>query len=503
MGHGASCGRPSEEVDFFGAVQSGDLSRLAAALTARPSLLGRTTLFDRLSALHIAAAHGHLQVVSLALDLCLHPDVVNRHKQTALMLAAMHGKTDCVRRLLDAGANIVMFDSSHGRTCLHYAAYYGHAESLRAILSAAKSAPVSQSWGFARFVNVRDDTGATPLHLAARQGWRRCVHVLLENGAIVSASSGAFGSVLLSLSLSFSRVMSVSQRAKFIAPFEESCDAIGVVFDSPSRARARNCFFFFFFRFPGSTPLHLAARGGNLDCVRQLLSWGADRLQRDSVGRIPYEVAVKRGHVACAALLNPSSAEPLVWPSALKFISELEPDAKALLEAALMEANRERERRILKGTKNALASPSRSDDGAAISEASDAAEVCSICFEQACSIEVRECGHQMCAACTLALCCHTKPNPATQSQPLPTCPFCRGGISRLVMATTKTSPGDDDDDEESNNKLQSPRHRRSRRASNLSSDGGSTSSIMGSIASSIGKMGRRRTDSSEQLDDKP
>jgi hypothetical protein len=80
--------------------------------------------------------------------------------------------------------------------------------------------------------------------------------------------------------------------------------------------------------------------------------------------RIPYEVAVKRGHVACAALLNPSSAEPLVWPSALKFISELEPNAKSLLEAALMEANRERERRILKGTKNALPSPSHPDDGA-------------------------------------------------------------------------------------------------------------------------------------------
>lgn len=96
------------------------------------------------------------------------------------MLAAMHGKTDCVRRLLDAGANvsltdivlviatctcwswrriaewgvpfpcgcvqIVMFDSSHGRTCLHYAAYYGHADCLRTILSAAKSAPVSESW---------------------------------------------------------------------------------------------------------------------------------------------------------------------------------------------------------------------------------------------------------------------------------------------------------------------------------------------------------------------
>jgi hypothetical protein len=77
---------------------------------------------------------------------------------------------------------------------------------------------------------------------------------------------------------------------------------------------------------------------------------------------------VKRGHAACAALLNPSSAEPLVWPSPLKFITELEPDAKALLEAALMEANREREKRILKGAKNSSPSPSRSDDSATISE---------------------------------------------------------------------------------------------------------------------------------------
>lgn len=133
-----------------------------------------------------------------------------------------------------------MFDSSHGRTCLHYAAYYGHADCLRTILSAAKSAPVSESWlafvapsrrrsygglfanlcsavlwrcrGFARFVNVRDDTGATPLHLAARQGWRRCVHVLLENGAIVSASSGAFGSGFLLTPLMLSNDVFLCQK---------------------------------------------------------------------------------------------------------------------------------------------------------------------------------------------------------------------------------------------------------------------------------------------------
>lgn len=72
-------------------------------------------------------------------------------------------------------------------------------------------------------------------------------------------------------------------------------------------------------------------------------------------------VALKHKNEACAALLNPSSAEPLVWPSPLKFISELHQDAKALLKQALMEANREREKTVLKGTSHWVASPSHYD----------------------------------------------------------------------------------------------------------------------------------------------
>lgn len=58
-------------------------------------------------------------------------------------------------------------------------------------------------------------------------------------------------------------------------------------------------------------------------------------------------VAVKHKHDLCAALLNPLAPEPLIWPSPLKFISELNPDAKALLEKALIEANKRREKVIL------------------------------------------------------------------------------------------------------------------------------------------------------------
>ncbi|OAY74526.1 E3 ubiquitin-protein ligase XB3-like [Ananas comosus] len=430
MGQGPSFSRSSDEHAFFGAIQAGDADAVRSALRADPELLRRTTIYDRLSALHIAAANGRVEVLSLILDGSLHPDVVNRHKQTPLMLAAMHGEIDCLRKLLESGANILMFDSLHGRTCLHHAAHYGQSDCLQAILSAARSSPVAGSWGFARFVNVRDDSGATPLHLAARQGRHDCVHILLENGAIVSAPTGTYG-------------------------------------------------------FPGSTPLHLAARGGSLDCVRQLLSWGADRLQRDSAGRIPYEVALKRCHGACAALLNPSSAEPLVWPSPLKFISELDPDAKALLEAALMEANREREKKILKGTRYSLPSPSRSDDGAddSISEASDA-ELCSICFDQICTISILECGHQMCAPCTLALCCHTKPNATTTTAscpPSPACPFCRRAISRLAVVVTVAATNNDEE------KLSSPKPRSSSRVRSFGCEGSSSSSFK---SLSLGKLSR-------------
>lgn len=425
MGQGLSC-RGSHEDGLFRAVQSGDLQITETMVGRDPSLLHQTTVYDRDTPLHIAAANGQIEILSMLLDRSINPDVLNRHKQTPLMLAAMHGKISCVQRLLQAGANILMFDTIHRRTCLHHAAYYGHADCLQSILSVAHSTDVAASWGFARFVNIRDARGATPLHLAARQRRADCVHILLDEGALVCASTGGYGCL-------------------------------------------------------GSTPLHLAARGGSLDCVRELLAWGADRLQRDASGRIPYVVALKRKHGACAALLDPSSAEPLVWPTPLKFISELNQEAKVLLEQALMDANKEREKNILKGTAYSLPSPSHSDvtiyDD--ISEASET-ELCCICFDQVCTIEVQDCGHQMCAHCTLALCCHNKPNPTTAAQSAPVCPFCRSSISHLVVARIRTV------DCELNS---SPRHKKSRWSHNFS-EGSSSFKGLSSVGS-FGKMSGR------------
>ena len=47
--------------------------------------------------------------------------------------------------------------------------------------------------GFARFVNVIDGTGATPLHLAAMSSHPAVVRLLLSNGALVSATTTKTG----------------------------------------------------------------------------------------------------------------------------------------------------------------------------------------------------------------------------------------------------------------------------------------------------------------------
>ncbi|KAG7035410.1 putative E3 ubiquitin-protein ligase XBAT31 [Cucurbita argyrosperma subsp. argyrosperma] len=372
MGQGLSCSA-SHENGLFSAVQCGDLEIVRVLLKNEPSLLHNTTLYDRQSPLHIAAANGQIEILSLLLERFSNPDLLNRHKQTPLMLAAMHGKISCVKKLLEVGANILKFDSLHGRTCLHYAAHYGHFDCLEAILSAAQSSSVSASWGFVRFVNIRDGKGATPLHLAARQRRPECIHILLDNGALVSASTGGYG------------------------------------------------------------------------------------------------------YFSKSTLLNPSSTEPLVWPSPLKFINELHQEAKALLEQALMEANREREKSILKATPDTVVDN--------LSEISDGdTELCTICFEQAPTIEVQSCGHVMCAQCTLSLCCHSKPNPSTACVTPPVCPFCRSNIIRLVVAKTKTM--EEVDDHETNS---SSKQRKGRKGVNLSD--GDSSSLKGlSSMTAFGKM---------------
>lgn len=61
MGQGLSC-RGSHEDGLFRAVQSGDLQITETMVGRDPSLLHQTTVYDRDTPLHIAAANGQIEV---------------------------------------------------------------------------------------------------------------------------------------------------------------------------------------------------------------------------------------------------------------------------------------------------------------------------------------------------------------------------------------------------------------------------------------------------------
>lgn len=129
-------------------------------------------------------------------------------------------------------------------------------------------------------------------------------------------------------------------------------------------------------------------------------------------------------------------------------------------------------------------------------------ELCCICFEHLCTIEVQDCGHQMCAQCTLALCCHNKPGPSTSDPTPPVCPFCRSTIARLAVVSIETH--DDIDQDVADISFSKPS--KLRKSRNLNE--GSSSSFKGlSNVNSFGKMGSHSSGKivteNEWDDDKP
>ena len=118
--------------------------------------------------------------------LAARPKVNSRNAQgeTALMLAAIGGRLEIVRMLLDGGAE----PNQPGWTPLIYAAVNNHVEVARLLL--ARNAQV----------DATAENGMTALMMAAREGQLQMVLLLLEHGADVNYTS-PFGANALSVAL--------------------------------------------------------------------------------------------------------------------------------------------------------------------------------------------------------------------------------------------------------------------------------------------------------------
>ncbi|XP_059204718.1 caskin-2-like isoform X3 [Centropristis striata] len=217
-----------KEQDLLQAVKSGDLlstQKLLSKLKVnRNKLLGSTKRLnvnyqdsDGFSALHHAALTGTTELLSALLEAQATVDVKDSNGMRPLHYAAWQGKAESVLLLLRAGASVngVSLD---GHIPLHLAAQYGHYtvsemllqhQSNPCLVNKAKKTPLDLACEFGRVQvsqlllssnmvvallegerkEVTDSAFTTPLHLAARNGHKDIIRLLLTAGIDINKTT--------------------------------------------------------------------------------------------------------------------------------------------------------------------------------------------------------------------------------------------------------------------------------------------------------------------------
>jgi ankyrin repeat protein/tetratricopeptide (TPR) repeat protein len=227
-------------------------------------------VISQLTPLHVAAAHGHVEVAKSLLDGGVDCNILSATNETPLHVAARSGQTDMANLLLDHGADSGLV-ADVGSMPLHEAAGAGHARVVALLLD--------------RGVN-RDSLsahGLTPLHAAALNGFVEVVTLLIHRGA---------GSDTLSSSglapLHVAALKSREEVARRLIESGADCNILSSVLE---------------------TPLHIAARLGDVGLVKLLLESGADRDKAAPHGLTALHLAAQKGHLEAAMLLLDQGAD--------------------------------------------------------------------------------------------------------------------------------------------------------------------------------------------------
>ena len=253
---------------------------------------------DRSTALHLASARGHVEVICALLDNGAEAAAVDKHGSTPLHLASSGGHARAVRVLLEHGVDATAEDEQeiippmlavrggHVEVTktfiefteniknwppLHRALFQGNIEVARTLLEQGTDSTevFGENW--------------TPIHAALAGGHTGAIRVLLECGVDMRARDKD-GDTALHL-------------ASFSGPVEIVRVLLGRGLDATDRGD------------DGKTSLHIASEGGHVEIARLLLEHGADVTAQDDDGRTPLHLASMNGHVEFARLLLEHGAD--------------------------------------------------------------------------------------------------------------------------------------------------------------------------------------------------
>lgn len=132
-------------------------------------------------------------------------------------------------------------------------------------------------------INLKDETGQTPLHFAAAGGQAEVAQFLLSKGADVNALNTVNQSVLL------------------YAAYFGNAEITAALIAGGARLNDQDIV--------GRTPLHYAARQRSVDALTLLIDNKADLNARDSIGETPLHFAIRWGYDDVAEMLIDAGAE--------------------------------------------------------------------------------------------------------------------------------------------------------------------------------------------------
>ncbi|GFO29474.1 ankyrin-1 [Plakobranchus ocellatus] len=187
--------------------------------------------------LHLAAYHGHLDIVTFLIDEAgVAVNGLNAKKDSALLWAARWGHVAVVRELLARGARPGL-ENDKGSTALYWAVRYGHTETVQVLASEGKAdvnqtrklglvAPIvlASALGLEDIVTILLQYGADanksirggerPIHHAAREGFSNIVKLLISHDAAVDAADER-GDTALLLAAKYGRAMALHTLLEF------------------------------------------------------------------------------------------------------------------------------------------------------------------------------------------------------------------------------------------------------------------------------------------------
>ena len=140
-----------------------------------PEQIHARTTPGKFLALHCAAARGDVGLTRRLLACGSNVDAVESGGMSALLMAAANGHTQVVQALLEKGAGQTLSDGKL-RCPAYHAAQAGHADALRLLLA---------DRGAEKAMSLSDRSGYTCLHAACLTGQRECAELLMAAGAEV------------------------------------------------------------------------------------------------------------------------------------------------------------------------------------------------------------------------------------------------------------------------------------------------------------------------------